>query len=385
MRQLLTVSFGLILIVAFSCKVEKKTDDDLDPKALHNVFVKMETNIENIFEIVEIIPLEIPYGNALVEIYRFQYHDNNYFLLDRDFGTLLRFSAEGKALVKIGDLGDAPEEVVDIADFTLNSTDNELALLSIEQRSISFFDLNGNFKRKIRLRNQSDMISIDQDQNIGMSITYFNEDFSNFELINNAGSSIKTLFPFPKNVFPISLKSISGHITNSDQGGILYQEPANSVIFEIGKFESFPKFQFDSDEPMWPKEKKHQLNEFFQTLAKGELAFPTRFFEESKTHLFFTWNKKKRATAERLIDYRTGVYDKSTKQTYIAKENKLSQMMSGPLGVEGDLVFFSIPLYQLLELVDEPILKNHLSQISELKKEKGDVDVPVIIKMRTRL
>ncbi|MCS4436578.1 6-bladed beta-propeller [Aquiflexum gelatinilyticum] len=390
MRLLPLLLFALVMILTVSCKEGKKEAkvieevDQTDFKAMHTVFVKTEIEIENLFEIEEIIPLDVPDGETLVSIYRLQTFEGNYYLLDLDFGTLLKFSPEGKALAKIGKLGEGPSELLDYSDFALSKSGKELLVVSMSGMSLSFFDLEGNFKRKIRLKSQSEMIGVDKDRNIGMSITYFNEDFYNFETLDSSGTSVNKFFPFPKGMDAMLLRWISGHISGSEKGGFLYHEPANSVIFEINGAETFPKYQFESNEPMWPTDKKHQVIKYFESLASGQISFLTRFFEESESHLFFTWNKKKRAIAEKVVDYRTGVYDKSTKQTYITKENSLSEKMAGPMAVEGNSVLFSISLYQLLEIAEEPILKKHMVQIQKLKKEKGDTDSPVILKMKLK-
>jgi hypothetical protein len=380
------ICLGLMML-SYGCNskpIDNTVLEGSDQIPEFSIFVEKEIKVENIFEINQIVPLEIDKENFLVDIYRLQVFEDNFFLLDRAFGTLLRFSGDGKSIAKIGEFGNGPEETPDIADFTLDGKEEELILLSIEERSISFFDLDGNFKRKIRLKNQSDMLSINQDRNIGMSITYFNEDYSNFELIDNSGKRIQTMFPFPQGVFPIGLKNISGHITRSHSGGFLYQEPANSVIFEIKGDEAYPKYQFESRDPMWPGEMKHQLNEYFQEVASGKISFPTRFFEESESHLFFGWNQRKRPSSQKVVDFRIGVFDKETKQSFITKECKLSGLMSGPMAVEGDCIYFIISMYHLMELSEEPIMEKHKHSMNQIQKSKGDMDTPVLVKMKLK-
>jgi hypothetical protein len=377
----------IILFVFEGCSNKHKVDlipQNGEPEPKYIVTINDQRPLESIFELEEIIPIHIEESNFLVDVYRLQVSDENFYLLDKEFGTLIKTTKEGNQLAKIGKFGSGPDELPDIADFSLSKVGEELLLISIEERSLAFYDLGGNFKNKIKLKNQSDMISVDKYRNIGLSITYFNEEFHNFELLDSLGQSFKTLFPFPKDVFPILLKNISGHITNSYEGGLLYQEPANSVIYEVTKEEYFPKYEFQSDLPMWPKNKKHKLNDFFQTLASGELSFPTRFFEESGTHLYFGWNKKKKANSQKIVDFRIGVFDKLTDQTYLSEESNLTDFMSGPMAVEGNSVYFIISLFKLLELSEEPMLNDFETDITHLKNQFQDMDFPVILKMRLR-
>jgi hypothetical protein len=373
----------IILIVFEGCS--SKHQVDLIPKNVeldteYIVTINDQQPLENIFELEEIIPIHIGEGNFLVDVYRLQVSDESFYLLDKELGTLLNTSKDGRQIATIGKSGNGPDELPDIADFSLSKSGEELLLISTEL-SLAFYDLEGNFKRKIKLKNQSDMLSVDKDRNIGMSITYFNEEFHNFQLLDSVGKSIKTLFPFPNDVFPILLKNISGHITNSFDGGILYQEPANSVIFEISGEDYYPKYEFQSEQPMWPKDKKHKLNDFFQTLATGEISFPTRFFEESETHLYFGWNKKKKANSPKVVDFRIGVFDKLTNRTYLSEGSSLTDFMSGPMAVEGNSVYFIISLFRLLELSEEPMLNDFETTITHLNNEFQDMDFPVILKM----
>jgi hypothetical protein len=383
MRLLPMLLFAFVLILTASCKKEKGIEEvaEIGVKRMHTVFVEKEIPIENLFELKEIIPVKIDEQNFLVDVYRLQVSDFGFFLLDKEFGTLIKTSKDGLQHLKIGEFGSGPEEFPDIADFSLSKIGSELLLISIEERSLAFFDLDGNFKKKIRLKNQSDMLSVDKTRNIGMSITYFNDDFSNFQLLDSTGQKITTMFPFPKDLFPILLKNVSGHVTNNFDGDILYHEPANSIIFEIKGNDFFPKYQFESDEPMWPKEKKHELNNFFETLASGKLSFLTRFFEESETHLYFGWNKKKETNSPSVVDFRIGVFDKKTNETYLTKESKITSLMSGPMAVVGEDVYFVLSMYDLKELSSEVLFKEFGTKISQFEEDFKDKDFPVILKM----
>lgn|GEM_PF-1467771 len=377
----------IVLIVFEGCSSKYQVElipqnVELDPE--YKVFINDQRPLENMFELEENIPILIEEDNFLVDVYRLQVFDESFYLLDKEFGTLLKTSKDGRQIAKIGKSGNGPDELPDIADFSLSKSGEELLLISIEERNLAFYDLEGNFKRKIKLKNQSDMVSVDKERNIGMSITYFNEEYANFQLLDSIGNSIHTLFPFPQDVFPMLLKNISGHITNSYEGGILFQEPANSVIFEISGEDYYPKYEFQSEQPMWLKDKKHKLNDFFQTLATGEISFPTRFFEESESHLYFGWNKNKKSNSPKVVDFRIGVFNKLTNRTYLSEESSLTDFMSGPMAVEGNSVYFIISLFRLLELSEEPMLKDFETTITHLNNEFRDMDFPVILKMSLR-
>ncbi len=92
------ICLGLMML-SYSCnskQVDNKAIEGFDQKPEFTIFVEKEINVENLFEINQIVPLEIDKENFLVDIYRLQVFEDNFFLLDRAFGTLLRFSGDGK-------------------------------------------------------------------------------------------------------------------------------------------------------------------------------------------------------------------------------------------------------------------------------------------------
>jgi hypothetical protein len=161
--------FNLVIIIVFEgCSSKHQVDlipknVELDPEYI--VIINDQRPLENIFELEEIIPIHIGEGNFLVDVYRFQIFKDYFYLLDKEFGTLLKISKEGNQVAKIGKFGSGPDELPDIADFSLSKSGEELLLISTHL-SLAFYDLEGNFKRKIKLENQSDMISVDKDRNL---------------------------------------------------------------------------------------------------------------------------------------------------------------------------------------------------------------------------
>ncbi|WP_291782343.1 hypothetical protein [Cecembia sp.] len=170
-------------------------------------------------------------------------------------------------------------------------------------------------------------------------------------------------------------------MTKGFDGKLLYNEPASSIIWEISKEKLQAKYAFSSKNPMWPETEKHQLNAFFQELAKGELDFLGRFFEETAFHLVFQWNRKKSPSSNRIVDFRIGVFDKRNKQSKISLPDDFTRKLVGPLAAFGNDVYFYILLKDLIQVADADILSKFRAYIQEDLSSIGDLDLPVLLKM----
>jgi hypothetical protein len=370
--------------VLFCCgNPEKNADSDqILQDAEYSVYVKDDFDLAKLLSLESIIPLELHEGSFFTNPYRLIVLGDTLFMLDPVFGTLLGFNSDGKMLRKYGTFGSGPEEMADISDFGFDPLAKQLVLSSIEERSLAYFDLAGNFIRKIRLKNQSDMIAVDKNGLVARSITYFNEDFSNLELVSNSGDQVGLHFPFPQEIFPIILKNISGHLTLSSNSKFLFQEPASSIVYEVDGFKATPKFNFGSSDDMWPLQKKHDLNGFFTKVASGAISHPTQYFEENDDYLVFGWNRKKRAAAESIVDFRIGIFDKSTGTTFLTKPDDLVQSIRGPMAVKNDLFYFVIQQDQLLRFANHSFFKNFENLIQSIENNKKDHDLPVVLTLR---
>jgi hypothetical protein len=374
---------GLILLCnSCSRNEQKETIAEGEVAPVYAIEVGLEAEFGDLFELEEVIPLRINGQEFFTNPYRLIIHDGRFYLLDPVFGSLLCFSGEGEMIFKIGSLGDGPKELPDIADFAINPITQEIILSSIADRSLAYYNLQNQFLRKERYANQSDMIAASAQGLISRSVTYFNNDFHNLEILRQSGEVEKLYFPFPKDLRPILLKSISGHLTSSSDTGFLFMEPASSVIYQVDAKQAIPKYAFTAYDEMWPQEKKHDINGFFTKVSKGEISYPTRFFEENDHLLFFGWNKKIIASGNRIVDYRIGVFNKQGRITVITKPSELTHFISGPMAVEGHSVYFVIPQYKLIEFSQNNFFREKKEVIESIKNTTEDHDLPVILKTK---
>ncbi|MGY6744756.1 MAG: 6-bladed beta-propeller [Cecembia sp.] len=371
---------ALALIVLAACS-EKSNDPYENMRPTFEVSVESETPIHDILNVTEIIPLRQLEGNFLSQINRLVVTEDFIFVLDEQFTNLIRYNSKGIPLNRISKFGNGPEEMPVITDFTVDQNSKTIILLNQEEKSLHTFDFDNRFIGKKKLDHQADMIGLNKDNEIGLSITYFNEAYHNFQLINSEIKNLGYFFPFPQDVFAIGLKNISGHLTKGFDGKLLYNEPASSIIWEISKEKLQAKYAFSSKNPMWPETEKHKLNSFFMELSKGELDFLGRFFEETGSHLVFQWNRKKSPSSNRIVDFRIGVFDKRNKQSKISLPDNFTRKLVGPLAAFGNDVYFYILLKDLIQLADADILSKFRAYIQEDLSSIGDLDLPVLLKM----
>ena len=370
----------LSFVVIVGCS-EKSNDPYENIIPAYEVSIESETSIHDIFNISEIIPLRQLDGNFLNQIDRLIVTEEFIFVLDERFTNLIRYNSKGTPLNRISKFGNGPEEMPVITDFTVDQNSNTIILLNQEDRSLHTFNFDNKFIGKKKLQHQADMIGMNKNHEIGLSITYFNEDFHNFQLINSETKNLGYFLPYPKDVFPMGLKNISGHLTKGSDGKLLYNEPASSIIWEISKDKLQAKYAFSSKYPTWPETEKHELNAFFQELAKGELDFLGRFFEETTSHLVFQWNRKKSPSSDQIVDLRIGVFDKRDQQSVISLSDDFTRKLVGPLATFGDDIYFSILLNDLIQVADSDILSKFRAYIQEDLSSIGDLDLPVLLKM----
>lgn len=146
---------NILIFIALCIMVGcKKTDSGTDTKYIRADIDKMDNiSIFDIFDKIEVIPLETTDKSLISGISKVIVHDDVYYVLDPGFATckLIAFDKQGKFLFNIDDKGQGPDEYLDIADFDIDKYNQRIILLSALGASLHEYDLNGNFLQKIKL------------------------------------------------------------------------------------------------------------------------------------------------------------------------------------------------------------------------------------------
>ena len=151
-----TIFFLFILLITTGCKRRNQTADDLiTVDVTKNSFPKKELILQDFMD-VEYIPLEtneefINQGcvDAIGEKYIIV---TNY----RDDGDIFVYDRSGKAIRKINRKGQGGEEYISCRSVILDEENNEMFINDFWARKIKVYDLEGNFKRSIKQKQDGD-------------------------------------------------------------------------------------------------------------------------------------------------------------------------------------------------------------------------------------
>ena len=150
------IFFLFILLITTGCKRRNQTADDLiTVDVTKNSFPKKELILQDFMD-VEYIPLEtneefINQGcvDAIGEKYIIV---TNY----RDDGDIFVYDRSGKAIRKINRKGQGGEEYISCRSVILDEENNEMFINDFWARKIKIYDLEGNFKRSIKQKQDGD-------------------------------------------------------------------------------------------------------------------------------------------------------------------------------------------------------------------------------------
>nr|WP_303142309.1 6-bladed beta-propeller [uncultured Parabacteroides sp.] len=203
-----TIFFLSILLITTGCKRLDQTADDLiTVDVTNNSFPKKELALQDFMD-VEYIPLET--NDDFVNQGFVQAIGKEFILVKnyRDDGDIFVYDRTGKAIRKINRKGQGGEEYISCRSVTLDEENNEMFINDFLARKIKVYDLEGNFKRSIKQKQDGD--------------TQFYLDMFNYEipflLVSKQDGSITKEIEIPfkeKKLFHIVLRQPDGVVTAS--------------------------------------------------------------------------------------------------------------------------------------------------------------------------
>ena len=138
----------LLLLSLWSC--------DAPSVAYHNpmrvdIDARHEVSIFDLFERIELIPLETTDESIFNNIDRLIHHNGVLYIFDFRGHKILAFDSTGSFLFKIDDRGQGPQEYPYLADFEINRQGNVILVLDPITPDLIEYDLKGNYLRRTRL------------------------------------------------------------------------------------------------------------------------------------------------------------------------------------------------------------------------------------------
>ncbi|MEP0711727.1 6-bladed beta-propeller [Algoriphagus sp.] len=376
-----------IPLILFSCSEKKESEvNDIegslkvlsidDPNSFE------EANFLEIFKLIGVNELEFKSDFYLGEVSKIALSKGDFIVLDEKLEDLIRFTSEGKVLNRICKKGDGPTEMPAISDFAFDPDKDEIYVISPGNMQVKIFKPDGTFVRNFKIESQADHITILGNKPV-LTLTYFNPYYKYLSILDQAGDTLKTAFPFPKETFPIGLQYISGNLTKSNTDGVLVNEPASSIVYHLdAEMNLKPRYKFVAADDFWPEKDRHELNAYFEKLSTGELSFLSKYYEESESYFFFNLNAKKKGGRLYVVDPRMGYYNIKTGKGYLSNSEKFLMNLKGPIATDGDSFYAYISKLKLSELIaSDEKWKGLMAEFPEIKiMEKGDYDTPVLLK-----
>ena len=151
-----TIFFLSILLITTGCKRLDQTADDLiTVDVTNNSFPKKALALQDFMD-VEYIPLET--NDDFVNQGFVQAIGKEFILVKnyRDDGDIFVYDRTGKAIRKINRKGQGGEEYISCRSVTLDEENNEMFINDFLARKIKVYDLEGNFKRSIKQKQDGD-------------------------------------------------------------------------------------------------------------------------------------------------------------------------------------------------------------------------------------
>jgi hypothetical protein len=301
------------------------------------------------------------------------YENSEFYVLDTELDNLFVFDDTGKFKRKISQYGIGPGEYIDINDFTI--INSKLYLLSREGMTILKFDLNGSFIKSLKL-DYNPLLIENLDQNLALYLTYFNEFNENLRVINEIGETIFVGFPFPEDIFPMSLRYVTGGFSSNYQG-VLYSDPTSSYIHQVDKQGNiYKKYLLNFQNDFFPEDERYDFRKFFAEIQRGNLNFLTNYFAETENVLSFRFNKKKPPHSLIPIHQQNGYFFKSKNIVYIFESDEFENLLSGPVGtIENKNKFISYvkPSVDNLQIINTTLSELGLNLISVENLEMNPV------------
>lgn len=137
----------LIIFFAFLCSCSEVRDNRF---ALKASLEQQEVSVSDLFDRLEVIPLETNDSCLLMWPDKVLCHDGYYEVFDRKHPALFVFDKDGRFVRKVGRKGDGPEEYTEIYDAIHDSRNGDICMLS-PFGEIFVYSADGKFQRRLRL------------------------------------------------------------------------------------------------------------------------------------------------------------------------------------------------------------------------------------------
>ena len=218
--------YTVLFFVLLSCTNTPTPDKDYP--ILKVSLEETNTSLFDIFEKVEIIPLETIESSLIKDIRKVYYYDGKYYLYDGDMNALFFFNNTGSFIDKIHRIGIGPGEYQYIYDFHIDTVQHQIEMLS-PFGAIFCYNFDGIFIKKIDLPNPPPSY---------WYIRHFDEHnyifwsplFPSLNIISKEDGTIKSILYEENDI----INAYMGDVFHYDEHGYLYfMRPFLNEVFRV--------------------------------------------------------------------------------------------------------------------------------------------------------
>jgi hypothetical protein len=229
-------------------------------------------------------------NNFIDEIIKVEKSDCLYIIQDKTH-NLFVYNHSGKFKGFIGNAGRGPDEYLEITDFALNPSIDEIAVLDGSGREIFFYNSNGKLINKIKAEHHESQIRYLDSCTI---ITYTNRvvEYMNnhllFNVIKTNGELIKRLHNVEKEEIPINSPVLTFNVIKNYYDTIHYFDNVNNKLYHLKSDTLLPILYLDFGEFNMPKKyllpEKYPSQEDFKSMNN---YLSINWFLETDDYFFF--------------------------------------------------------------------------------------------------
>ncbi|MEQ8925286.1 MAG: 6-bladed beta-propeller [Fulvivirga sp.] len=342
-----------ILLILLISSLLSNCDSNVESKS-HTELIRIKIgsnerdqkkDILNILQDLSFIPLETNSESLIRRIAKVENVEDRLYIHDQMNDAILVFDIDGTFLHKIGSIGAGPGEFIDLQDFCIDRSSNEVLILSTGKRQVLRYSLDGIHLETSNLPFQSWSINQMGTNYYAHNVGYFDDQNTNLKIMgSNHENIVNSLFEFPSSLHAIGLLALTGNITSNNEG-LLYSDQTSSYIHQVtlnGKH--YPKYFIDFGDSFWPEEERYEFEAFFRKAQNRELNFLSNSYEEIEDKLVFGYTIKSTINGKP-TPLLNAFYNRSTKQLFDHTNiiNNMSYvLLSPPVGVMENSYFISI-------------------------------------------
>lgn len=164
---------------------------------------------DSIFETkYSVIPLQTTVESLIGQIGRISIHNDNFYILDKERNSVLIFDSFGKFKKKVAHLGSGPGEYTSLADFSIDSKNNNIILYCDRPKKLIIYSVEDKFQSEIPIEPLFESITFDAKNGILTGINrmpFFKNYFITYDLYKKAKG--KSFIPITSNKIEVKLSN----------------------------------------------------------------------------------------------------------------------------------------------------------------------------------